>query len=185
MPGSDNVHLVGSFLLAGSLTETLAWLNNYWKAATEPALFHPQLFADLILGIGFYGGWAAAWWIALRWFRFSLCEAFLVTGIQGIWFEQIGAVFKLMLQIFKTNPVQSLIIGLYVVAVHGSAAGLGLAPVLSRFDTPEKSRSWMRFPLVIILMVGLAYAGSWLIAMATHIFSGLPPKCSIVEHPFW
>jgi len=60
------------------------------KAAPEPALFHPQLFADLIIGVGFYGGWGFAWWLAFRWFRFSVAEAFIVTGIQGIFFRVVA-----------------------------------------------------------------------------------------------
>jgi len=80
LPGSAALHLVVAFLLSGSLTETLAWINNYSKEAPQPALLHPQLIPDLILGMGFYGGWALAWLIAFRWFRFTLLEVFLVTG---------------------------------------------------------------------------------------------------------
>ena len=94
LPGTAALQLVVLFLISGSITETLAWLNNYWKAAPQPALeFHPQLFAHLIVGIGFYGGWAVAWLIMFHWFRFTLLEVFLVTGFLGIGFEQLGAVF--------------------------------------------------------------------------------------------
>lgn len=185
MPGPVSLHLLGSFLLAGALTETLAWANNYLKAAKEPALFHPQLFADLIIGIGFYGGWAAAWWIAFRWFRFKLWETFVITGLQGIFFEQLGAVFLAMVRAWATNPFLSVLFGLYVFTVHGSVVGLAMAPLLQRFDAPEKSRSWLRFPVVIALMVGLAFAGCWLVQAVASLFGGLPPKRSIVEHPFW
>jgi len=185
MPGPVSLHLLGYFLLAGTLTESLAWANNYLKAAEEPALFHPQLFVDLIIGMGFYGGWAAAWWIALRWFRFTLWETFIVTGLQGIFFEQLGAVFLAMVRAWATNPLLSVLLGLYVFAVHGSVVGLAMTPLLQRFDAPEKSRSWLRFPVVIALMVGLAFAGCWLVQAAASLFGGLPPKRSIVEHPFW
>jgi hypothetical protein len=185
LPGPVALHLLGLFLFAGALTETLAWANNYFKAAKEPALFHPQLFADLIIGIGFYGGWAAAWWIALRCFRFRLWETFVVTGLQGIFFEQLGAVFLAMVRAWAANPFLSLVLGLYVFVVHGSGVGLAMAPILDRFTTPEKSRSWLRFPVVIAMMVSLAFAGCWLVQAAASCFGGLPPKRSIVEHPFW
>lgn len=42
LPGPATLPLVGLFVLSGRLTESLAWLNNYLKAAPEPALFHPQ-----------------------------------------------------------------------------------------------------------------------------------------------
>jgi hypothetical protein len=121
LPGSAAIHLVGTFLLSGSLTETLAWMNNYSKAAPQPALLHPQPIPDLILGLGFYGGWALAWLIAFRWFRFTLLEVFLATGLLGIGFEQLGAVFLVMAGTFMGNPLQSLLIGAYVFVVYGSA----------------------------------------------------------------
>jgi hypothetical protein len=185
LPGSAACHLVIAFLLAGSLTETLAWLNSYWKAAPQPALLHPQLIPDLIVGIGFYGGWAVAWLITFRWFRFTLVEVFLVTGILGIAFEQLGAVFLLMLRTLMGNPLQSLLIGVYVLVVYGSAAGLALVPLLSRFDAPQRSRSWLRFPVVIALMITLAVGGCVLVNLGALALGGLPPKRSIVEHPFW
>ncbi len=185
LPGPVALHFLGWFLFAGALTETLAWADNYLNAAREPALFHPQLFADLIVGIGFYGGWAAAWWIAFRRFRFELWETFVITGLQGIFFEQLGAVFLAMVRAWAANPFLSLGLGLYVFAVHGSAVGLAVAPVLERFAAPEKSRSWLRFPVVVALMVGLAFAGCWLVQAAASLFGGLPPKRSIVEHPLW
>lgn len=185
LPGPPAFHLVLFFLLAGCLTETLAWLNNYLAVAREPALFHPQLFADLVLGIGFYGGWAAAWLLVLRRFRFTLAETFLVTGIQGIFFEQLGAVFIMMVAVFLANPLQSVLFGLYVCAVHGSAVGLALLPVLHRLDHPENSRSWRRFPAAIVLMVGLAFVGTALVAGVAALFGGLPPRRSIITHPFW
>lgn len=174
-----------AFLVSGSLTELLAWLNNYLSAAPNPALFHPQLLADLFVGLGFYGGWGFAWIIVLRRYRFTIGEVFLVTGLQGIFFEQLGAVFIMMVQSLAANPLLSLIFGLYVCAVHGSAAGLAVLPVLSRFDAPERSRRWVRFPLVIALMVGGAFLGTFLIGTLAGLFGGLPPKRSIIEHPFW
>ena len=185
LPGHASLHLFILFLLSGSLTEVLAWISNYLKEAPEPALFHPQLIPDLILGMGFYGGWAIAWLLAMHWFRFALFEAFVVTGFQGIFFEQLGAVFVEMLSVFASNPLLSILLGVYVFAVHGSVTGLAFAPLASRFDEPTKSRHWGRFPVVIALMVCLAFMGTWLISICALLFGGLPGKRSIVEHPFW
>lgn len=185
LPGPLALQLLLGFLISGALTESLAWANNFLKAAKEPALFHPQLGADLIIGIGFYGGWAAAWWIAFRWFRFKLWETFVITGLQGIFFEQLGAVFLAMVRTWAANPFLSVVLGLYVFAVHGSAAGLAIAPVLQRLDAPARSRSCLRFPVVIALMVSLAFAGCWLVQAGASLFGGLPPKRAIVDHPFW
>ncbi len=185
LPGRVSLHLFTLVLLSGSITEILAWTNNFLKGAKEPALFHPQLIPDLILGVGFYGGWATAWLIAFRWFRFTLLEVFLVTGFQGIFFEQLGAVFLTMLRVFANSPLLSILLGVYVFVVHGSIIGLALAPVIDRFDLPQKSRHWVRFPVVIALMVSLAFVGTWLVSAFALLFGGLPAKRSIVEHPFW
>ena len=185
LPGRASLQFFILFLLSGSLTEILAWISNYLKEAPEPALFQPQLIPDLILGIGFYGGWAIAWLIAFRWFRFTLLEAFVVTGFQGIFFEQLGAVFVEMLSVFASNPLLSILLGVYVFAVHGSVTGLAFAPLIRRFDIPQRSRCWVRFPVVIALMVSLAFIGTWLMNTCAFLFGGLPAKCSIVEYPFW
>jgi hypothetical protein len=185
LPGSANLRLLGAFFISGMLTETFAWLNNYLKAAETPALFHPQLFVDLLIGVGFYGGWAAAWIITLRWFRFKLWEAFVITGLQGIFFEQLGAVFLAMVRALPANPLLSLLLGAYVFAVHGSVVGLAMVPVIERFAQPARSRHWVRFPVVAALMVGLAFAGCWLVGVLALPFGGLPPKRSILEHPLW
>ncbi|MFI5455609.1 MAG: hypothetical protein ACHRXM_09175 [Isosphaerales bacterium] len=179
------VSLLIFFWFSGCLTETLAWLNNYANTAPEPALFHPQLIPDLILGLGFYGGWAVAWWLGFRWFRFNLAETFLITGIQGIFFEQFGAVFVRMVRLLPTNPLLSLLMGLYVFAVHGSAVGLAMVPVVHRLGERSRSRNPIRLLIVCLLMVVLSIVGAQLVSLIALGFGGLPPKRSIVEHPLW
>ena len=90
-----------------------------------------------------------------------------------------------MARTFMGNPLQSLLIGAYVFVVYGSAAGLALAPLVNRFDSPQKSRSWARFPVVIALMLALAVSGTFLVNLCALAMGRLPPKRSIVEHPFW
>ena len=74
---------------------------------------------------------------------------------------------------------------LYVFTVHASVVGLAMVPVLHRFDDPRKSRHWSRFVLVIVLMVSLAMLCTGLVGALTELCGGLPPKRSIIEHPFW
>ena len=185
LPVPATLQFFGWFLISGTLTETFAWLNNYLKAAERPAVFHPQLFVDLLIGVGFYGGWAAAWTTVFRWFRFELWETFVITGLQGIFFEQLGAVFVAMVRTLPADPLLSLLMGVYVFAVHGSVVGLAMVPILARVDKGDRSRHWVRFPIVIVLMVAFAFIGCWLIGLLALPFGGLPPKRSIVEHPLW
>jgi len=185
LPGPAALHLVFFFVLAGELAEAFAWMDNYSKAAPTPGLLHPQLMANAVLAVGLYVGWAVAWLIVLRWYRFSLTEAFLITGFQAIFLEGLGQVFLRMVAVFPSNPLLALLMGLYVFAVHASVVGLALIPVIHRLDDPAKSRNWSRFPVVVVLAVALAILGCDLMARLTVLFGGLPPKRSIVEHPFW
>jgi len=185
LPGPPALHLVFFFIVSGDLAETFAWMDNYSKAMVEPALLHPQLIPDLILGVGLYTGWALAWLIVLRWYRFSLIETFVVTGFQAIFFEQLGGVFLRMVSALLTNPLLSLLMGLYVFGVHASVVGLAMLPVIHRFDDPRKSRHWSRFVLVIVLVVGLTMLCTGLMGALTKLCGGLPPKRSIIKHPFW
>ena len=160
-------------------------MGNYTKAAPTPGLLHPQLIANAIVAVGLYGGWALAWLIVFRWYRFSLTEAFLITGFQAIFLEGLGQVFIRMVAVFPSKPLLALLMGLWVFAVHASVVGLAMIPVIHRFDDPAKSRHWSRFPVAVVLMVALAILGCYLMAHLTSLFGGLPPKRSIVEHPFW
>jgi hypothetical protein len=155
LPGPPAIYLILFFIVSGDLAETFAWMDNYSKATAEPPLLHPQLIPDLILGIGLYTGWALAWLIVFRWYCFSLSEAFLVTGFQAIFFEQLGGVFLRMIAVLITNPLLSLLMALYVFAVHASVVGLAMVPLIHRFDDLNKSRHWSGFVLVIVLVVGL------------------------------
>jgi hypothetical protein len=178
------VRLLVAFWVSGALTEALAWLDNYVKRAAEPALFHPQLLADLYLGLGFYGGWAAVWALLLRWFPFSPLSAFLTTGALGIAFEQLGAVLILIIKAFPGRPGLALLMGVYVFLVHGSAAGLAF--ILADPRSPDvRARRWWQYPLAAALLVGGAWAGTALAAGVASLFGGLPPKGPIVERPFW
>ena len=141
LPGPPAVYLILFFIVSGELAETFAWMGNYSKAIDNPALLHPQLIPDLILGIGLYTGWALAWLIVFRWYRFSLAEAFVITGLQAILFEQLGGVLLRMVAVLLTNPLLSLLMALYVFAVHASVVGLAMVPVIHRLVDPNRVQS--------------------------------------------
>jgi len=185
LPGPSALHLLGSFILFGWLAETFAWIGNYSTAAPNPGLLHPQFFANQILAVGLYSGWAIAWLIVLRWFRFTLTEAMVVTGLQGIVFEGLGRVFVKIISVVMVNPLLAVMMALYLFLVHCSFLGAAMAPVLHQFDRPDKSRHWVRYVLVIVLVVALCIICTALMGWLTKLFGGLPPKRSIIEHPLW
>ena len=94
--------------------------GNFVKCAPQPALMHPQLLPDLALGIAFYGGWAIAWVVLLRYFSFSLRQVFCAQGAFGVLIEQRGAIFLSGLAVMPFG----LVLWTYVFLVYGSVVGI-------------------------------------------------------------
>ena len=78
--GKPFVRLVLSTYLSTLLLESGAWLSEFIKNSPDPALFHPQLVPDLIMGIGFYAAWWLTWGLVLRKYRFTVSQVFITTG---------------------------------------------------------------------------------------------------------
>lgn len=170
-------------VVAGLLLETGAWAHNLMRATPEPALFHPQLFADLLIGFGFYLGWWLAWWLLARRFRFTVREVFVVTALYGVLIEQQGRVFLAGL---STLPA-GVLLWLFVALAYGSTMALAWTwagdPWPPKPGAPRRRR---KYPLAWIAL----FAGSTLLTIlwnlpieALHL---LPPKrLPMAEHPFW
>ena len=77
----------------GMAVELAAWAGHYATCTPQPALFHPQLGRDLMIGAGFYAGLGLAWAWLVRRFGFSVGECFAVNGAMGVFLEQKGAAF--------------------------------------------------------------------------------------------
>lgn len=183
-PGGDSVRLLVVFLVSGSICEAIAWSDNYVKAAETPALFHPQLVWDLYLGLGFYAGWAMVWLLAGRYFHFGVSQAFWVTGILGIAFEQVGKILWMMILYLPVNPLFSFVLGMFVLLTHGSIAGLAFlaaGPVGGNKPNP----TWWIYPLMCVALVLGAVVGTWMAIAIAQTFGGIPPRESIVDRPIW
>jgi hypothetical protein len=176
------VRYVVLMLAVGMITETLAWSANYLARAEHPALLHPQLLYDWLLSPGVYGGWALAWLILTRRWRFSIAEVFVLQGCYGIAIEQQGAVL--------VKGLQALPIGLalwsYVFAVYGSAAALAFLPFSIRgaAGVPVTSR-WklVAAPMALLLATAIV-AAAWphaLQIVGIHV----PEARSIAAAPFF
>jgi hypothetical protein len=182
LPGAVKFTL--AVIVSGWLTEFFAWLGSYLKHDKDPALFHPQLIPDLILAIGFYGGWALAWLLVLRRWRFTLRGVFMVTGFMGIFVEQNGAVLAAIIASLA-NPLAAFILALYVFAVYGSI--MGLPYLLNERDLPATGQraGWLKYPAILLGMflgAKLLFLVVALIASALHL---IPPRQPIWEHPFF
>ncbi len=174
-----------AFLLSGILTEVLAWLSGYLAGKATPVTFHPQLIPDLLLGLGFYGGMAVAWIIALRWFRFSLVSALVIAGIYGVFIEQDGAVVIAIVQgLAAANPVV-IMLGAYVFIIYASFTGIAFAPFMRGFDNPARSSHWLRFLLVPALLYAFTHIGVFIVFTISEAMGGLPAPRSALEFPLW
>ncbi|HLG76500.1 MAG TPA: hypothetical protein VKX46_08795, partial [Ktedonobacteraceae bacterium] len=165
-------------------TECLAWLGSYLKHVKNPALLHPQLIPDLILAVGFYGGWAVVWLLVLRRWRFTLGQVFILTGLLGIFVEQNGAVIVEIIASLA-NPLIAAILVLYVFTVYGSIMGLPYLCAENILPCAEKRAGWIQYLIVpcgMFLGETILFLIVWVIASALHL---IPPPQPIWEHPFF
>lgn len=173
-----------SVLMSGWLAEICAWTSNYLSANPNPALLSPQLFSDLILAIGYYGGWAIAWFIVTRWFSFTLRSVFLVTGIMGVFVEQNGSVALAIVGKIGSDPLGSVLLAIFVFAVYGSI--MGASYLLAGYSWKQGGKeSLIKYPLVIVLMFVLSAALFFLastIGSSTGLVHSPEP---IRQHPFF
>ncbi len=180
----DAVAFFCAVLISGWLTECFAWLGSYLNRDKTPALFHPQLIPDLILAIGFYGGWALAWLLVLRRWRFTLGQVFVTTGILGIFVEQNGAVVVAIIASLG-NPLVAAILALYVFAVYGAIMGLPYLLAGRRLPGAGQHTGWLKYPTILLGMfvaARLVFLVVALLATALHL---IPPRQPIWAHPFF
>ncbi len=172
-------------IVSGMVAECLAWISNYLARNETPTLFHPQLISDIILGIGFYGGWAVAWLLILRRCSFSLVSVFVTTGFLGIAIEQNSQVLISILQALPMNPLGSIFMSVYVFIVYGSVMGIAYLTVEGEFCHSCQCNHWLKYPAVLLLM----YVFSHLLTAAVMLVAtplGLIPEHRLIwEHPFF
>lgn len=167
-------------LIAGTLTECLAWLNAVTRCEPEPGILHPQLIPDLLLGVGFYSSWAVAWILVRLRYCFTLRQAFLTQGLYGVLVERQGGIFLAGL---ASLPI-GLVLWLFVFLVYGSA--LGIAYALAGMDANPEGlpRPRRRFVWIAVALAALLFpvSGGWSLIMGG--IGLVPPPAPICERPF-
>lgn len=179
------VILILGFVLSGILAETLAWTGSYLAKEESPALLHPQLIPDLILGMGFYGGWAVSWLLLTRYFRFSLLQVFITAGLLGVMIEQNFQILKKIIEALSTNPLASLLMSSYVFVVYGSITGVGFILSGEKYLNKQKSNSWLKYPLAILLLFLFCFSGTYVIGIIGKFIGVIPTPGKIYERPFF
>ena len=191
IPLRSSVKFTLLVIAAGLIAECLAWLGNYLSRSENPALLHPQLIPDLILGIGVYLGYAVAWIIILRYYRFSLLSVFISAGFLGILIEgNFDMSYWPLISIIKNliaDPVTSISMSAYLFIVYGSLMGLGYLLVEEEFydNDSKKSNRWIKYPIAIVSMFVGAWIFSIVVGLIVKSLGLIPEPKPIWEHPFF
>lgn len=178
--GAPAVQLLFSTLICTLFLEISAWLDNFIKNAPDPALFHPQLFPDLIISFGFYSAWWLCWWLILQRYHFTTKQVFITTGLYGVLIEQQGKIFLAGL---STLPL-GIVLWLFVAIAYGATMALAFFLVRDSFTATHTARikyflAWGGL-FVFTAITSLA----WGVILQTMDF--IPPKrLPMWDYPLW
>ena len=162
-----SVSFIGSGVFFGLLTEVFAIINNRSLPPEQRILLSPDPMLDLIYGLFYYSLLIATWYVLIRGFTYSKKEVFLLTGIYGIFTEEMGQVF---VRIF-TVPVTGLLYAIIVSFVYG------IFPMLAYMVSEEKlgakkSNVIIRFLVAApVLFVEWAVYGLFVLPALKRVFS--------------
>jgi hypothetical protein len=123
-----SVSFIGFGVLFGLLTEVFAIINNRSLPPEKRILLSPDPVLDLVYGVFYYALLIATWYLLIKAFTYSKTEVFIITGIYGIFTEEVGQVF---LRIF-TVPVVGFLYAIIVSFVYG------IFPMLAYMVSEEK-----------------------------------------------
>ncbi len=123
-----SVSFIGFGVLFGLATEVFAIVNNLSLPPEKRILLSPNPIFDLLYGVFYYFLLIATWYVLIKAFTYSKTEVFVITGIYGIFTEEVGQVF---LRIF-TVPVVGLLYAIIVSFVYG------IFPMLAYMVSEEK-----------------------------------------------
>lgn len=180
MKGTPAMRLLVSTLICTLTLEFSAWLNEYIKNTPQPALFHPQLIPDLIMGLGLYTGWWLTWWLILRRYHFTASQVFITTGLYGFLIEQQGKVFLAGLQ---SLPVGT-ILWLFVFTVYG--ATMALAFWLVREDFTATNDHWTKYIFAWLGLFFFSILTSLIWGAILQVLHFTPlKKLPIRDYPLW
>lgn len=146
-----SVSFIGFGVFFGLLTEIFAIVNNRSLPPEERILLSPDPVLDLVYGFFYYLLLIVTWYVLVRAFRYSKKEIFLITGILGIFTEEMGQVF---VRIFAV-PVVGLLYAIVVSFVYG------IFPMLAYMVSEEKLGDKRGSLIVRFLVAALALFVQW------------------------
>jgi hypothetical protein len=160
--------------------ELAAWAGHYAACSPEPALFHPQLGRDLLIGVGFYSGLGLTWAWLVRRFGFSVGECFAVNGAMGVFLEQQGAAFLAGLQALPEGAL----LWVFVFLIYGPMAAIPRRLAIPAGTAAPPRRPW-HYPVAALAASAGAFAGTYAFGLVLMALGLLPEPRSICAAPFW
>ncbi len=185
LPGSSSLKFAILIVASGWLVEGLAWAGAYGARSEQPALLHPQLLPDLLLALGFYGGWALAWVLVAQRARFTMWSAWVTSGLIGLLIEQDGRVVQAVARLLLSRPVAACAMALYVVAVYGSLVGIAYPALEFAPQRGVRFGQWIWYPVTVAGTIVCARLFTAVIMFIAGPLGLMPHPRPIWEHPFF
>ena len=167
-----SVSFIGFGLLYGVLTEIFAIVNNRHLPPEQRILLSPVPVLDLVYGIFYYLMLIVTWFVLIKALTYSKSEVFVITGIYGIFTEEVGQVF---LRIF-TVPVIGLLYALIVSFVYGIFPLLAYMLSEEKITITRRQNFFVRFMIAAVaLFVEWAVYGLFVLPALKRAFQATAP----------
>ena len=108
-----------------------------------------------------------------------------MAGIIGIAIEQNSSILLLILKAMTTNPLNALVMALFLFIVYGSIAGLAFILAGKNPNIEAKEGRWYKYPVTIIFMHITCLILFYLLALLGKWAGLIPEARKIYEHPFF
>jgi|SRR3989344_1443247 len=155
-------------ILFGLLLETFAIMQNWSLPDEQKILISPDPLLDLIYGFFYYFLLIAAWFFLLKRTSYSKKDVFILTGIYGIFTEEIGQVF---LRIFEV-PLYGLLYALLIATIYGIFPMLAYLLTEKNFEgTRRKVRKRSYFFALLLLFLQWVIYGSLVLPLLKSLFT--------------
>lgn len=138
---------IGGGVIFGLAIEIMAIFDNLSVAPQDRILIDANPAFDLIFGFFYYAMLVGVWYLLLRKIRYAMPEVFILTGIFGIFTEEMG---QILIGIF-TLPITGLLYALIVAIIYGVFPMLALLLTQDRFAAAPL-RAIKRWPLALLVI---------------------------------
>ncbi|MBS1992273.1 MAG: hypothetical protein JSS83_17240 [Cyanobacteria bacterium SZAS LIN-3] len=171
--------LIGS----GLVSECLAWVSELFAVNPNPGLLHPQLFADLYLGLFYYLGLAVAWLILTRAFQFTLKEVFFLSFLCALITQAKLGTLNTLCERLVVDPVAGVLTVASLLVVSGSITSLAFLAG-HKASKQEKKLQFTRLSTKYLLSLVLIVVLPELLAFAAGL-AGKPLGLCPDKKPIW